>query len=312
MRGLFGALNNASIIYAICLLSVGDAISLTSLSPLVILIFIYIFFNENDFVIHHPMITIKLFLAILICIPGIICIVQPKFIRNIDNKKTDDVNGCIWGLCGSIMTGSIYVTLKKGQDSIHEINVNHWFWSHSIISCILGIIMSYSHLGKLYGDIDPTKYEYHVLLLILMGFLSFCAQFLMSISIQYITPKDAIFCMEILLIIFGYLWQIFAFKQIPKFMTLIGVLLIIICIVFVYLDIHCKIENVMKLRQNLLNKSKIITKRNKDGIKKRNIIRPKFGKSDSDEHGDRRVISGTHPSMLSTRTDSQLTFNMDI
>merc|ERR1712154_288862 len=90
--------------------------------------------------------------------------------------------------------------------------------------------------------------------------------------------------------------------------TIIGVIFIIICIILIYLDIHYKILNVIKIRQNLLNKSNLITNRRTNGFSNKSKYNKRYTGSKSSDTS-RKIISG---SMLSGRTDSQLTFNMDI
>ena len=61
--------------------------------------------------------------------------------------------------------------------------------------------------------------------------------------------------------------------------------------------------------QIIKNRDKNKNKNNKNG---NNLNRGKYKGSNSDDDGERKVISGTNPSLRSARTDSQLTFNMDI
>ena len=179
MRGIFGALNNGSIIYAICLLSLGDAMICCSLSIIIIIPFLSIFFNENDFVIYNKIFTLKYFLCLILLLIGIILIIKPSFIAQIDNGSNNsmekDPDGWIWAICGSIMASSIYITLKKAEQQICNMKITYLFYSHSIICSLFGVIMCYTHYNSLYKHI---KNKQHILLLILIAFISFSAQFL--------------------------------------------------------------------------------------------------------------------------------------
>eukprot|EP01083_Nonionella_stella_P200255 733561_1 len=80
LRGIFGGLSVACYFHSITLISVGDAVTVLSIYPIIAAFCAYLMLNEKITIVH--------FLALTLAIIGCALISQPSFIFPNDSKKT--------------------------------------------------------------------------------------------------------------------------------------------------------------------------------------------------------------------------------
>ena len=225
--------------YAMTRLPVGDAVCILSQSPILVSIFGKIFLNESS----------SIFVIILLSIMstiGVIMICKPTFltVNNFDNIDQLNFDGIIAMTIATVSDAlSIFILRISGCNDIHFLQIE-------IISSLQNVLISVPMLLILneyfihndnIGDIDGIlngdwSFDQRSLMIIIcIGCFGFIASSLSNRGFQ-ITELSKISWTETSVLVFGFLYQIFYFDQIPDVFEIVGA----VCLIFtIFLSIIC-------------------------------------------------------------------------
>ena len=218
-RGIFGALTSIFYFEAITKLPIGDAMAIYSMYPVPTSFVAICILNEN--------ISYKYFISLLLCIIGTFLIIHPVFIFGDNTEENKSIIiGYITAIISAILMSGVFIFIrlaKKAPPTILIISQG--------ISCIIeGVILLFifQHFYLLY-----TIYDYICLLSI--GCIGYLAQWSLTKSSQ-ILPAALSSILRSTEILWTYLSQIIFFNQLPSYLTIIGVIAILIAILTVTLE----------------------------------------------------------------------------
>lgn len=255
-RGATGGLGFILYYFTISSIPLGDAITLLSLTP-VITIFL------ARFVLGEPLRLLQI-LATILSIIGAACIAGGP--SNFFKGTTTDIKdpyynslGYVTALIGSVFRAVILIlTRKAGTLGAHTLQLSFsWTLWGFTFSSIIGIINAYSTSWSIFQE-QPWKIPssstawWYILGLCILGttghfMLNYSARLSRAGLSSIIRSSD---------IMWGYLFEILVFQEIPSYTTWMGVFFIVCSLLFVAWEKLRDICNDNKLEHNDVNDQK--------------------------------------------------------
>ncbi len=203
LGSLFNTFSVIAYFYTITVMTLTSAVSIKQLSPFFILILASIFLGEK---INNKKIIIFIiaFLgAILIAKPGFCLVIYPTII----------------GLLGAVLTGLSHISVRRLRLTDHPlVIINYIGFTEGLIAFVILFWQGNFYIPDILC----------LLILLLMGLVSFIAQFTFTKAYQ-LAPAKLVSLYLYLQIIFGTFFGILFFKEYPDIFSMFGVLLIIVC-----------------------------------------------------------------------------------
>lgn len=201
LRAFFGTIGLLFNFYAISNINLADASVIQRLSPFVVLILSYFFFNEK--------MTIKEILAIIFAFLGILFIIKPGFGSFI-------TLGALFALLGAFCAGAAYTTIRYLGGKL--ISPEFIVFSFSLFSCIVV-------LPFVIFNFHPMTI-YQLIMLILVGVFATIGQFGITYAYRFAAAKNISVFDYSQIIFSGFLGYLY-FSEVPDFYTLFGYIIII-------------------------------------------------------------------------------------
>ena len=228
--------------YAMTRLPVGDALCILSQAPILVALFGKIFLNESS------SIFIIILLSIISTI-GVIMICKPTFLttNGFDNIDQLDFGGVIAMIISTIFNALRILILRiSGCNDIHFIQLEIMASLQNVLISvpILLIFNEYFIHNDDIGDIDGIwngdwSFDQRSLIItISIGCFGFAASSFFNVGAQT-SEISKIAWSETTTLVFGFLYQIFYFNQIPDIFEIVGAVCLI-CTTF--LSIICGIQ----------------------------------------------------------------------
>ncbi|OHD11673.1 MAG: hypothetical protein A2086_15975 [Spirochaetes bacterium GWD1_27_9] len=159
MRGIFGSIAMVSFYLSISITSSGRAIMLCDIYPMFVALFGFLFFKEKIFANN--------IISLILCLIGVIFIFYDRGKYNIF--------GDIAGVVSGISSGMAIHYVRRSAVNNHPIVVY-------LAACVIGLVfLPFSFIGKTNFNVIS------VILVLIVGILTFAAQFTMSYGYKYVS-----------------------------------------------------------------------------------------------------------------------------
>eukprot|EP01006_Ploeotia_vitrea_P062739 TRINITY_DN84321_c0_g1_i1.p1 TRINITY_DN84321_c0_g1~~TRINITY_DN84321_c0_g1_i1.p1 ORF type:complete len:377 (+),score=21.09 TRINITY_DN84321_c0_g1_i1:160-1131(+) len=219
LRGVFGTIGLAGMIFALKRLPIGDAVCISFTSPVITTLFARIFLKEK-----YEWVDAVGAVGALI---GVILIGKPPFLYEIPgigplipeiagNETSAQLFGVVAALTMSVMTAGVYCAVRVIGDRVSVLVPVTWF-------CAMGTIMGF--FGMLVEGWQPLTVP-SVLILLAIGFSGFLGQSFMTHALQIEKASKASVCMYVQ-VICAFLWELVLFGTIPDWASVVGAFFIV-------------------------------------------------------------------------------------
>uniref|UniRef100_A0A7S4JP91 EamA domain-containing protein n=1 Tax=Odontella aurita TaxID=265563 RepID=A0A7S4JP91_9STRA len=238
-RGIIGGFCFVIRFYTIAHLSLGDAITLSSLHPIITVFSAAFFLGE----------TIRLVsvIAAAASITGAVLIARPTFLfgdMELDSTlhRSDSATSLAYlaAFVSTCCASAIFVLIRKaGTLGVHTLQLLFsWAVFGVFFSALIGnVIGSNSEESEWCVPSSPEAWKY----VAGICFSGSTAHFLMNYAGR-LTPAVVFSMARSCDIIWGYIWQVFIFKDTPRISTLFGVVLICASLVTIAIQKGCERE----------------------------------------------------------------------
>ena len=217
-----------TIVYGFIKLPIGDAYCIFSQTPLIIVIIAAVFLKEK-----LPKMTPFIIILALI---GILFLTQPTFLMlyiNPQNKdiKSLDVGGLILMCIGTLARG-IDCILVRSIENAHFLQFEIVV-AGQLVLLFTPILLLVNHFVlqiEIIGDLDADSWIFDtrsIIIGIAYGITGFGGICLSVVGYQY-GDATKVAWLEYTSIVFGYLYQILVFGDIPNLYGIIGIVLVIV------------------------------------------------------------------------------------
>jgi drug/metabolite transporter (DMT)-like permease len=230
IRGCVGGLGFVLYFYTISVLPLGDAVTLLSMCPIITIFFARIFLGEIARTTH--------LLAAVASVTGAILIARPRFLFGGHADDGPDPSGGVpWlgyvtAALGSCTGSAVFILIRKaGTMGAHTLQLLFsWVCFGTIFSLAFGILQSRNHGG---WRLPPSRTSWmYVLCLCCLGssahFLTNYAGRLAPAGLASITRSSGL--------MWAYMFEVLIFGEVPKALTIVGVVLIATSLVAITLQ----------------------------------------------------------------------------
>ena len=224
LRGLTGAIVSCFHFKGFELIPLGDANAIFATSVIWTTIFSKIFFKEKFGYLR--------LIALILGICGILLLSQPDFIFiNNNQNENENKNGYLYSFCGGFVNSLSFIVLQKLKNVPAYMVIYFYGFGQMIISLIITSITN-NWIGICPG---ANSYCYkNILIFILVGLTGGLGQYIMTIGVAKTSAQIGSLIVFTSLILFSFIYQIIFFKQYPNILDIIGGILVILSIIFVY------------------------------------------------------------------------------
>lgn len=236
MRGIVGGIGFCFYFFSIKAIPLGDAITLFSLYPIWTIFMAKFILGEN---IRHSHVF-----ATAACVLGAILVAGPSFSLSAWEKKEDETTstkvipptialGYPIALLGSFCAASVTILIRySGKLGIHTLQL---LFSWSICGILFSIIFGMTIGKELEGSWfipPPGIFYWHLLGLCIFGsmahfLLNYAGQSAPAILASIARSSD---------IVWAYIWQVSIFKQVPRYSTMGGIVLVLLALGIIAID----------------------------------------------------------------------------
>ena len=202
-RGITGFASLMCFFYTLIALPLAEATILFYTSPCLAAIIATIILRER--------LTMAIILGLLVCIVGVLFVIQPEFIFNVERL---DVLSVIVGLIGALMAALAFVSVRKLRETDHAMVIIFYFSFVSIFASAPFVVSSYV-LPSLTGWI----------ILVGIGLSTHVAQFFLTKSLHNVETSRAmgVSYIQVLLATF---WGIIIFGDFPNLLSVLGMIFV--------------------------------------------------------------------------------------
>ncbi len=202
-RGLtgFGAL--MCFFWTLITLPIADATILFYMSPCLAAVIATILLREH--------LSVGIIIGFAVCIVGVICVIQPEFIFNVQQLPLPAVTV---GILGAVLAALAFVSVRKLHETDHTLVIIFYF---SLVTALAGI----PFVAVQYTLPSPIEW----LALIGIGIFTHVAQIFLTRSLQREQTSRAM-GVSYIQIVFAVVWGILIFGDFPNTLSLIGMLLV--------------------------------------------------------------------------------------
>ncbi len=202
-RGITGFASLMCFFYTLIALPLAEATILFYTSPCLAAIIATIILRER--------LTMAIILGLLVCIVGVLFVIQPEFIFNVERL---DVLSVIVGLFGALMAALAFVSVRKLRETDHAMVIIFYFSFVSIFASAPFVVSSYV-LPSLTGWI----------ILVGIGLSTHVAQFFLTKSLHNVETSRAmgVSYIQVLLATF---WGIIIFGDFPNLLSVLGMIFV--------------------------------------------------------------------------------------
>jgi len=201
IRCLLSILNNIAYYYTLTTMTLTDAVSIKQLCPFIIIVFASIFLKEKIIPKQIP--------VLLLALLGALLIIKPQL--------RVDIFPAIVGLMGAVLSAATIVILRYLRLSDHPLVIVNYFGYAIGLTSFLVLIWQ--------GNFRTPDLE-NVLALILVAFFGLIAQITLTHAFQLVPASLISPCLYIQ-IIFGIIFGLVLFNEIPDLLSLIGAVIIL-------------------------------------------------------------------------------------
>ena len=207
-RCLLGIIGVITYLYTCMEMSIADAVSIKQIGAIIIVIF-------SVFLLKEKVKPSQIFIFILGFI-GTLFIIKPGL--------RIEMLPAYAGLIGAVSGAGAHVILRKLRLTDHPlVIVNYFAYASGITALIILLLQG--------GIVTPDPFS--LLLLILIGINSLVIQTLLTLSYRY-APASVVAVYRYTHIMFGVLFGLIFFKEIPDIFSMIGSITIILCGYLIY------------------------------------------------------------------------------
>jgi len=204
LRGLFGVTSMILFFMSLKYLSIGTAVSIRYISPIFGAIFAFFILKEK--------IKLLQWLCFFIAFIGVVLL--KGFDHNISNI------GLVYVILSAIFSGLVFITIRKINTNDHPLVVVNYFM---VIATITGGLLAINNW------ITPKGVEW--LLLLSLGFFGYLGQLFMTKALQT-TETNIAAPLKYVEVIFTLLIGVIWFNESYTMLSILGIILIIIGLVF--------------------------------------------------------------------------------
>ena len=150
-------------------------------------------------------------IGLLLCIAGVVCVIQPEFIFNVQRLHLPSV---LVGILGAFLAALAFVSVRKLRETDHALVVIFYFSFVSVFASVPFVVAQYA---------VPSLTEW--LLMIGVGISTHIAQMFLTWSLhrEHTTRAMGVSYVQIL---FAVGWGILIFGDYPNILSLAGMLLV--------------------------------------------------------------------------------------
>ncbi|CUM66724.1 uncharacterized protein PRCAT00004404001 [Priceomyces carsonii] len=226
IRGTVGFLGVFGLYFSLQYLSLSDAVAITFLVPMVTAFLAYVILHERYSVVEGVCSLLSLF--------GVLLIAKPKFLfgkvsdsetsgdESIESSSTEKrllASGV--GLIGVLGGSSVYIILRKIGKQAHPLIAV----SYLSLTCTIISISSIIVLPSLQFVLPKTAYQWF--LFVSIGISGFLMQFALTAGVQRVSAGKASM-MGYTGMIFSIIWDLIIWSHFPGFLSVLGIILIIV------------------------------------------------------------------------------------
>jgi len=202
-RGVAGFASLMCFFYTLIALPLAEATILFYTSPCLAAIIATILLRER--------LSMTIILGLLVCVVGVIFVIQPEFIFNVERL---DILSVVVGLFGALMAALAFVSIRKLRQTDHTMVIIFYFSFVSIFASAPFVISSY---------VLPSTIGW--IILIGIGISTHIAQFFLTKSLHKVETSRAM-GVSYIQVLFATIWGIFIFGDLPNFLAILGMVLV--------------------------------------------------------------------------------------
>jgi len=202
-RGVAGFASLMCFFYTLIALPLAEATILFYTSPCLAAIIATILLRER--------LSMTIILGLLVCVIGVIFVIQPEFIFNVERL---DILSVVVGLFGALMAALAFVSIRKLRQTDHTMVIIFYFSFVSIFASAPFVISSY---------VLPSTIGW--IILIGIGISTHIAQFFLTKSLHKVETSRAM-GVSYIQVLFATIWGIFIFGDLPNFLAILGMVLV--------------------------------------------------------------------------------------
>ncbi|MCY4232746.1 MAG: DMT family transporter [Bacteroidetes bacterium] len=203
-RGIAGFGSLMCFFYTLIALPLAEATILFYTSPCLAAIIATILLRER--------LTIGIILGLLVCVVGVLFVIQPEFIFNVGRL---DIPSVFVGLLGALMAALAFVSVRKLRETDHAMVIIFYFSFVSIFASAPFVISSY---------VIPSVIGW--IILIGIGISTHIAQFFLTKSLHKVETSRAM-GVSYIQVLFATGWGILIFGDIPNSLSILGMALVV-------------------------------------------------------------------------------------
>jgi len=208
IRCLLSIFNTIAYYYTLTTMTLADAVSIKQLCPFIIIVLASIFLKEK--------IVPKQIPVLLLALLGALLIIKPQL--------RVDIFPAIIGLMGTVLSAGVIIILRYLRTSDHPLVIVNYFGYALGLTSFLALIWK--------GNFRAPDLE-NVLPLILVIFFGLVAQITLTHAFQLVPASLISPCLYIQ-IIFGIIFGLVLFNEIPDLLSIIGAVIILISGFLIY------------------------------------------------------------------------------
>ena len=219
-RGIFECCGKIAAWFGISRLPIGDATCIHSQVPTITVLFAVLFLKER---------MTKLTIVILVlAIIGITILSQPSFLVNVLDQNSNPLNvPGLMSLCVAVILFSFgNILVRKAGHNAHFLQFEIMTSGCSVFVILPLLVMINEYIFEddgigTFSDWIFTEDLKSILYMVLIGIFSFVGQTMIVTGFQC-AEATKVAPIEYTIIIFGFVYQVFIFNQIPNVLEIIG------------------------------------------------------------------------------------------
>ncbi|XP_067010576.2 solute carrier family 35 member G1 [Anabrus simplex] len=214
LQGVVGGVTLVLLFYSFRRLPLGDATTIIFSSPVVVMILSFLFLKEPCGFFRT--------LVIFMLITGVILISKPPFLFHIDSEHSYDMVGYACAITATLFTALNMVVMRKCKDVHFAVVVFQLSaWSLLVASILLATLGHHHNLAH------HNWFEWGMA--VVVSILGLSGQVLVAQALG-MEGAGKVAVTRSLDIVLAFVLQVFAFGEIPDWMSILGASLVLVCV----------------------------------------------------------------------------------